>query len=213
MQRKVDNRGYSAGHVLCNNTRAGISTCRSCACTKLDPPLLTNICAVASTKLGVAAGQTVDLSSRLEAEEARLREIEDASERIAAAIADTGGMLPALTRKAVELAATRKAALESIEDLRKQLIEPSGSLFDEEYALNVLSVLYEKSEAAKAVRADCNARLRRVVDTVWLWSYEVALVKYKNGNEIQVVPLQSKGKKDLQPNLAKALKGNLILPS
>lgn len=71
-------------------------------------------------------------------------------------------------------------------------------MFDTSYADSVISVLYEKSDAAMQLRADCNARLRRAVDSIRIWAYDMVTVEFKNMMRIGF-RLDPKNKGDSQP--------------
>lgn len=84
---------------------------------------------------------------------------------------------------------------ESLENLvnerKQQLAQEPNSPFDTSYSYSVVKVLYEKSEAAMQLRAGCNARLRRAINVIRLWAYDMAEVEFKNGMKL-VVYLQPK---------------------
>jgi len=42
------------------------------------------------------------------------------------------------------------------------------------------------------LRADCNARLRRAVDVIWLWAYDMAMVQFKHKGPRLTVLLEPK---------------------
>ncbi len=179
LQRKVEHRGYSRGQLLCSNSMSGATDCPPASVRLTDPTLLREITLYSASMLGIQEEAGKEISTRLEAAQFKLKTVEAASERVAAVIVDVGESLPALTRQAVDLGKQRTELLSSIELLKSEIASFEPDLFDDAYAMSVLAVLFDKTEEAKAIRADCNQRLHRAVKKIWLWPYDMALVEYR----------------------------------
>ncbi|WP_390887722.1 recombinase family protein [Comamonas antarctica] len=212
MQRKMEHRGKSRGQIKCSNSMSGLTDCPTGSIVNTDAALLLKVSVIAAARMGIHEKLGQEATNQLLVNESKLIEVDEASERIAAAIVSTAGLLPALTTKAQALATERAELLASIESLKQRITEVKSDFFNDNYALSVLSVLYEKSDAARKVRADCNNRLRQGVERIWLWPYEVALVKFRGDNAIHVIPVPLKKATQKARYLRIALRGRLRLP-
>ena len=84
--------------------------------------------------------------------------------------------------------------------------------FDAGFAEKMVPALYERTDEAKAIRADCNARFRRALDAIWIWPYDVAVVKYKHENTLHAISLPAKKGQSPGPYMMQALDNELQLP-
>lgn len=152
------------------------------------------------------------LAREVDVARSRLIEVSKGAAGLAEAIAATNGQLPELIRKANELAAEKTKLELEIAGHQATLAAEPNSLLDTSYADLVWSKLYEKSPEAMQVRAEANARLRRVVQQIWHFAYDVALVDYFD-NRRQLVSLGSKTKVERhRPYFSLAQAGELFPP-
>ena len=213
IQRKTETRGVSRAQLICSNKLAGVTTCKTGAASKTDGPLLMDICAYAADVMGIGVDKN-KIAKHIDVLKSKLQDNEKASHNIAEAIA-TLGVMPELMKKAGALR-DEKAGLEAeLTDDYEALSANAGSLLDTTYAERVLSQLYERNEQARAVRADCNARLSRAIVRIWHFAYDAAVVQFTNGTLMHVA-LEGKTKSGLHPRLAElahaATENRLSLP-
>ncbi len=200
IQRKTEPRGQSRAQLICSNKIAGVTDCKTGAAGKTDTPLLLDICAVGGAMMGLGydkskAQRDIAVASSM------LRDNAKAGENLAEAIADLGPM-PELLKKARQVKEERIALETTIAHERQKLALEPNSMLDTSYAEKVLSKLYERGEDAKAVRAECNERLRQAVVGIWHFAYDCALVKYRETGLVQHIALVAKTKKGAHPKLA-----------
>lgn len=191
IQRKTETRGSSRAQLICSNKLAGVTSCKTGSASKTDEPLLLDICAMAGDQMGLGydknkAARAIDVAK------SKLNDNSKSSQNIADAISALGAM-PELLKKARELRDVRAALEAEVQRNSELMASDPGSLLDTTYAENVLKHLYERSEEARAVRADCNARLSRAVVGIWHFAYDVAIVQFRN-NQLMHVPLREKTK-------------------
>ena len=103
MYRRTERKGkYMSGLFKCSATAAGKSKCPSASIKLTDYVLLSEVCRIAEPTMGT--NQETDWGTALSVAKSRLSEIDTAATRVANAIAETGDSLPALNKKARELA-------------------------------------------------------------------------------------------------------------
>lgn len=192
MQRKYERNGHSKGQIACSDRLAGVTDCPSSAVNHSDPSILENIYIFSSASLGTDDGQqaTVELSVI----EAQLREKTEQSERIADAIAKTGGSVNALIAKAQEIGhELTDLAAQRDELLQAKALSAENATFDSSWLDNALKHLYKAgSDESRDVRVALHLQIARLVETIWIWGYEVAIIKYKNYDDMHVIPLPFK---------------------
>lgn len=121
-----------------------------------------------------------------------LATLDEGAERIAEAIA-AGAVLPALINKARELGQERETIEQRIETYKQEAAQQTASLLDTQFADELIPHLYAKNEESKAIRAEANAKLRRLIENIELHLNDYALVRYANGTE-QTIALSEGGK-------------------
>lgn len=211
IQRKTESRGGSKAQLTCSNKISGVTDCRTGAASKTDEPLLLDICSYAGAQLGLgydkqAVVEEIDLAI------SKLSDNEAASVAMAEAIVLAKGRVPAFQDKIGKLADERDDLIARISKNKEMLSLEPNSLFDDVYARDVLKVLYEKSESARNLRAQCNTRLTRAIDAIWHFAYDVAIVKYRDSNIVQTIILQGKLPGDLHPKNLAWMQGDITLP-
>jgi len=192
MQRKYERNGHSKGQIACSDRLAGVTTCPSSAVIHSDPSLLENIYIFSSASLGTDDGQRA--TAELAALETQLREKTAQSERIADAIAKTGGSIDALIAKAQEIGdELTELADQRDTRLKSKALAAENATFDSSWLHNALEHLYKAgSDESRDVRVTLHLQIARLVETIWIWGYEVALIKYKHLDVPHVVPLPFK---------------------
>ena len=189
MHRKYETRGHSKGQLACADRLAGLTKCPSSAVRSSDPSILQNIYQFSANSLGTNEGQRATVA--LAAIEAQHQEKIEQSERIADAIAKTGGSVNALIAKAQQLggelndlSAQREALLEM------KALSAGNATFDTTWWEDALTHLYNPdNDKSRDARVSLHLQIARLVETIWIWAYEVALIKYKNHDDLQVIDL------------------------
>lgn len=228
IQRKTERRGYSRGQLVCADKLAGVTKCPTGSALQTDEHLLLAIFAEATAMLG--SDETRKLEERMAVLAAQLKSKGEESERIADAIAATGGRVSALIAKAEQLQEELNSLALQHETLAVELALTSGGSdeLDVGWISDACDMLYEVSEAARDARASLHLRIARLVETIWLFPYEVAMVRFKNGlmKPVPLPPKQlpSRANPDAkyhkpparkikpQPLQLTALRGELVLP-
>lgn len=228
IQRKTERRGWSRGQLVCSDKLAGVTKCSTCSALQTDEHLLLAIFAEATDMLGSDA--TRALEERIAVLDSQLRSKSEESDRVADAIAATGGRVVALITKAEQLQEELDRFALQRETLSVELALTAGSSteLDVDWISDARDILYEVSESAREARASLHLRIARLVDTIWLFPYEVAVVRFKNGlmKPVPLPPKQlpSRAKPDAkyhkpprrkikpQPLQLAALRGQLELP-
>lgn len=231
MQRRYETKGRSSGQIVCSDRLSGLTKCPSSSVNSCDPSLLDNIYIYSSASLGTNAGKKI--TEELAVLEAKIEEANEQSTRIANAIAVTGGSVEALINKARELSdVLTELQREKTELQEEKALSSSVAVFDESWLENALQNLYKPNDTkARDARVSLHLQIARLVETIWIWGYEVALIKYKNSDLTQVVPLPYKqlpsranpaAKRHKppkpktpppQPYFRRALRGELIPPT
>lgn len=183
--RKTDFGTKTLGTLRCRNAGAGLCGEPSIPIKHTDVPILFLISQYASAQLG----ETDTYVARLDAEEAKLKEVDAAAANLAEVIAQ-GVSLPAFAEKAALLSEQRAKHVGEIELLRRTLAEHTGNLLDTSFAEKLLPFLYSRTEVAKEKRAQANLMLRRLVEKIELIASDGrAIVSFKDAREALVVPI------------------------
>lgn len=193
MQRRTEFRSNDksvSGIFKCSDSSSGRSTCKSCTIRSVDAILVARICALAANYMPQPGG--VDDSRALAIAKSQLAEVDMAADRIAVAIAETGGALPSLLSKAKELVDNRSKLVSKISEVESRLVAVSGDLLNSAYADSILLLLYKGSDKATEVRAEFNTRLKLAVKAIWLFPYDCAVVEYVSTSLRQLIPLPPK---------------------
>ncbi|MDO8072839.1 recombinase family protein [Janthinobacterium sp. SUN176] len=190
IHRKNERTGYSRAQLNCSGALAGVTECKTMSAACADPMLLTAIFKHAPISVSTRKGEK--LLKRQAELSRRIAEKEQESEHLAAAIA-RGISLDSIMNK-----------LEGIEfDLRMLHMEFQMNLVSEALAnmgeVGVVEVdkamenLYlPDDEDAREYRLSLHMKLSRLVETIWIWAYDVALVRFQNSDKLHVVELLHK---------------------
>lgn len=230
MHRKSENRGRSHGSVVCSDKLAGVTDCPPMAVNHLDLQLLDNIyklCVIHSIRPGD------NRETEIAGMEARLRELTQISERLAEAVAYTSAPVKALAKQ-IEQASKEMheihVKMQEVQQVREMV--NTELFFDESYIQHAAAHLYSTDRESQEVRASLHLSMSRLVETVWVWGYEMAMVKLKHVEALHhIVPLPHKQlpsranpsakyhkpakSKALppKPNYEKALRGEIAPPT
>lgn len=160
--------------------------------------------------------------------ESELKEKTKESERIVEAIAKTGG-LDILIQKAVSIEAQLTRIRGELEKQRGLVAMTDDDIvFDATFFNHALSHLYSVSDESRIVRGSLHLKIARVVNTIWAWGYDVAMVEFKDGRRLTVsLPVKRlpsrvkpdakyhkppKPKQEKHPQLDRLLAGTLEVP-
>lgn len=229
IHRKTETRGVSGGQLVCSDKLAGLTKCKTMASRFLDASLLQSIYIYAANLLTVPTG--AELVESIAAIEAQLAAKRAEAENIAEAIA-SGIKLRAIQIKAAKLDEDISKLEEELLSKKAEASDVDGAdVFDDEVIVEVLSNLYVRSMEARELRMSLQLKLSRIVDTIFVYAYQVALIKYKDGDAYHVIPLPAKRlpsranpkskhhkpvkhkPEPFKPQLDQALRGDLIPPT
>ena len=226
LQRKHEKKGYSRASVSCSDRLAGITTCPTSAAKEMDKTLLAKIYLYAADSLASARGS--DVLERIASLEAQLKERVTESERVVEAIVKTGG-LDMLVQKAMSINEEINRIKGELETQRQAAAMTDDDLtFDSTFYDHAVKHLYELDDESRLVRAGLHLKLARLVKTIWVWAYDVAIVEFKDNLRLTVaLPVKKlpsrvrpdskhhkppKPKLEKRPKLGEAFAGLLIVP-
>lgn len=189
IHRRTETRGYSRATLACADKVAGLTQCPSSAAVTADAPLLE---AIFTHKPQAKNSEAVE--RELATIDADVREKTKELSNITDTIAKVGPLDP-LTEKLSMLS----LELEICKVARETLVVSIANNYSQpDYLPGVVEEairqLYIADAEAQDFRANLNLRIRRLVDTIWLWGYEVAVIRFKGdapGQEV-IVPLDYK---------------------
>lgn len=191
IHRKSEKHGYSRGQLNCADRLAGRTTCGTMSAKNLDGPLLQALYERSHESL--CDERTRQKGDEIAAIEAAIEENRRQSESIAEAVASTNGRIKAFVNKAVRIEAEFNELSEKLNMLQEEEAIQGDGPFDDSFVRDTLNYLYvSDDDVARDKRALLNVRLTRVVETIWLFGYDCAFIKYKGQDAIQVVPLPGK---------------------
>lgn len=230
MQRKSESRGQSRGSIVCSDNLAGKTTCPPMSVNRLDLPLLDEIYRLClSFDKTPGDGREAEIAGL----EARQRELNTVSERLVEAVASTSTPVKALADKIEQISQEMHKVRVKLQEIQQVRELANTDLFeDESYLRHAKEHLYEKAEESREIRAALHLSMARLVDTIWVFSYEMAIVRLKDAGGLQhLVPLPHKQlpsrsnpaakyhkpvppqEPPHKPNYEKALMGRLVLPT
>jgi len=186
VHRKTDPHSKYHGQVRCRNAGAGLCDTPSMKIDAFDTMMLISI---EIQGKGLHLQPTEDYTSLIDAELGQLSNIDAATERLAGIIMDNGDGLPVLRAKAKELAAERAKVQAKIEEYRQAQAEQAARMDDTTFSEDLQPLLYLRTEEAKAIRAEVNAKLRRIIEKIEVVGGQSAIVHYKGDDTPQFIPL------------------------
>lgn len=192
IQRKVEQKGYSRAQLICSDKIAGVTECHTASAKQTDEYLLDAIFAHSTNVLGSNQGR--DIQEAIAVGEAAILKKQKESERVVEAISASGGSVVALANKARQLQDELDELSSKLEALRVELAIANDNMdsLDVDWLIGELDFLYEPSDKAKDSRAALHLRIARSVETMWIWAYEVALIKFKGKDGLVPVSLPPK---------------------
>jgi DNA invertase Pin-like site-specific DNA recombinase len=191
LQRKNEAKGHSKAQISCSDKLAGITKCPTFSAVNADATLLQHIYLHASEVLGSGKGQ--GNLQKLSVLETQKKEKKAAAERIADAIEQTGGTIDVLLRRLTSITDELRKLDTEVESLKQELALAEGDIaFESEFLAHALTHLYTADEESRMVRASLHLKIARLVDAIWVWAYDVAIVQFKDGTLPVVVPLPAK---------------------
>lgn len=206
-QRKVPLQGQ----LMCDAKKERFTQCKSMGIQKFDRYVLHD---VLSHSIEMQKDDLVNDWPRLiSAAKTKLSVIDQKQKNVLDAVEKSGGA-EIFLKRAVELEAEKRTAERELQEL---LIRQAGVGQQTTFELGMLDGLLSHvytpgSDESRDVRADLHLKIARVVECIWVWAYDVALVKYRGSNQLGVVALPSKTiVQRPQPYLALARQG-LLMP-
>lgn len=192
IHRKNQKHGHSRAQLLCSHRIGGATSCPTMSARNTDFTILRAIYEHSHESLTNPAWQAK--TDQIEALRAALAAKEEEGELAAELVFKTGGKVPAFMTKSVRLASEAdELKLKLQEALELEVTEAGSEAFDDAWLESAMSVLYvPDDEDAKEARATLNLRLNRIIETIWVFAYDCAFIKFK-GHELPLaVPLPAK---------------------
>jgi hypothetical protein len=177
--------------MSCSDRLAGITTCPTFSAVNVDSVLLNQVLKVAPWSFGTSRGDQVltDIAT-LEAKEAQL--VEEAA-RIEEFITKVGRNLDSLARmyiNATEALAQVRSELAALREV--QILTADDYILDEEFLSQAHTHLYSNTPESRLIRAELHLKLARLIEHIWVWGYDVAVIEWKDADWRSVLPLQHK---------------------
>ena len=189
MQRKNEKKGQSKAQINCSDRLAGITACPTFSGAATDATLLHQIYLHSADALG--SGKSQDNLQKLTVLEIKQKEKSAESQRIVEAIAETGG-LGVLTKKLMSIDDELNKLNAEVEALKQELaLSDNDIAFESEFLNHAMKHLYTPDDESRIVRATLHLKIARLVDAIWVWAYDVAIVQFKSGTRL-TVPLPVK---------------------
>ncbi|WP_286998917.1 MULTISPECIES: recombinase family protein [Comamonas] len=210
MERKTETKGYSRAQIICKSKMAGLTKCKTASALKTDATILRTMCAAAGEQLGLGYDKQ-EAIDKITIAKGKLEDIKKELENVIA-LSRAVGAIPEVLKEIEKLTKERSDLEAGIQEINQTLALEPNSMFDTKYADEIIELLYTESNEAMIKRAECNAKLRRAVECIWLWSYDLAAVKFKGNNVLLTIPLIRKAKGDKQAAWEAAQAGTLELP-
>lgn len=191
IQRKNGTKGYSRAQLNCADRIAGLTKCATMSAKNADGPLLEALYEHSHESLRDEGAH--QKSEEIAALEHAIKEIREQTEHISDAIAASGGRITAFVNKSIRLQDEFEVLSIRLETLQGEEAAKGDGVFDQSFVEDALSYLYLSDDHhAKEKRAGLNVRLARLVETIWIFAYDCAFIKYKNDKLIHAVPLPGK---------------------
>ncbi len=192
IHRKTERNGYSRAQLQCSHRIGGATTCPTMSARNADFPLLQAIYLHSHVQL--ANPNAVAVADEVVELEARLAENEEEAQLASDLVFKTGGKVPAFVARSVRLAEEADELKLQIQDIRSRRVEDVDSeAFDDAWLEEAMSTLYvSDDEDAKEARAALNLRLARIVETIWVFAYDCAFIKFKGEPLPMAVQLPAK---------------------
>lgn len=193
IHRKNERNGYSRAQLQCSDRIAGKTKCPTMAAQRADRAILTAIYEHSVQQL--SGGEHDTSAADIAGLEAAIADKLDQARQLADVIPRTKGQVQAaFVNQSVALSEAVEELQEELEELRERRSESvAGSVFDDTFVREALEHMYRSDDDdSKERRAELHLKLLRVVDTVWVWSYDCAIVRYKDGPALHVVELEEK---------------------
>lgn len=192
IHRKTERDGYSRAQLQCSHRIGGATKCPTMSARNADFPLLEAIYLHSHKQLVNPAARAAD--DEVVGLEARLAENEEEAKLASDLVFKTGGKVPAFVVRSVRLAEEADELKLLIQDIRSRRVdEVDSEAFDGAWLENAMSNLYlSQNEDAKETRAALNLRLARVVETIWVFAYDAAFIKFKDEKLPMAVQLPGK---------------------
>ncbi|MEM8516304.1 recombinase family protein [Janthinobacterium sp. CAN_S7] len=192
IHRKSERTGHSHAQLQCSDKVSGKTTCKTMAANLADPTILDAIYGYAIAALGT--DERDGASADLDALETAIAEKRAEAANIARALGQTKGKGHALIQLTIKLEYEIDELQQQLLELKEeQSLQPTGTVFDERFVTEAMSFLYvPDDETAKEKRAELHLKLTRVVETIWLFAYDLAVIKYKDNPFPQLVSLPHK---------------------
>lgn len=195
IHRKSELSSGRKASIVCSHKLSGASKeqCATMSAPNADIPILLAIWDYARMT-GSGLDKPKD-QAELVALEAKLNDLSAAAARVVNAIADGLGSSGALRNKLQELEEEIAETSEKLEEKRLELAAADGSIFDEDYSdlqTYIENLYVPHDDAARDLRAELHVKLAQLVEHVFVWGYDAALVKFKNEDAYLPVELQEK---------------------
>lgn len=190
VQRKNEKDGYSRAQLQCSDRLAGLTNCKSFSAKDFDSRVLGYVAQHSSEHLNTTTGDArIQTVGKLEFQ---FNEKTKESNRIAEAIARTSGSIDALLNLAIKIEEQLRSIAFDLNIERQGIaLAETESGFDAAFYNHCMSHLYNTDPESRIVRASIHLKIARLVKTIWVWGYDVAIVEFKD-SVFNHVPLPGK---------------------
>jgi DNA invertase Pin-like site-specific DNA recombinase len=191
LHRKGESRGQSRASIACSDRLAGITQCPSFSAANVDAVLLNRVLSQSPAAFGTPrADQVLTDIAALEAQESQLTEQTVRIEEFVIKVGGNSDSLAVRYLAAKDALSQVQAKLTSLRE--KQVLTASDYVLDEAFLAQALTHLYSDSPESRVVRAELHLKLARLIEHVWVWGYDLAIVEWKGVDWRTVIPLRHK---------------------
>lgn len=197
MQRKSELSAGRKPQIVCADRLAGVThDCVNMMAPNADYPLIHAIYEYSLMAGAVQAAPGRDSLAALAALESRQDEQQAQIDKVVDLIAESELQTSrAMSRKLAGMEDELSQIESAIEKQKEDMTVPGGGIFmkslpELERYLNSMYIAHDTD--AMNARAELHLRISRLVECVWVWGYDLAIVKFKNPAGLQPVELSAK---------------------
>lgn len=191
IHRKNEKNGFSRAQLQCSDRLAGITKCSTMSARNADMSILQSIYEYSHESLGSVDGRKK--SDEVAVLENSIADKLDECARIADAVAKTGGRVQAFIDKSIILTNEVDELKLQLQEREEEGVVQEAGPFDESFVREAMKYLYvADNDDAKERRALLNLQLTRLVETIWIFAYDSAFIKFKSNDAILALPLPGK---------------------
>lgn len=194
LHRKSESRGQSRATIACSDRLANITKCPSFSASNVDEVLLERVFRVSPTTFDTSKGK--DFLAEAAALEAKEQEVIEELASIEEFVVKVGKNIDSMALRHIKATDVLTQVRADIASLREaQVVTADDYALAEEFLALAVTHLYTVGPESRVVRAQLHLKLARLVEHIWVWGYDLAIVEWRGADWRTVIPLRHKGSK------------------